>query len=219
MSSATLKLYSYWRSSSAYRVRLALELKRIHYENIPVNLIRDGGEQHREVYRGLNPLGLVPCLVDDDFVLTQSLAMFHYLEARFPEPSLVPPDARDAARMWALASVIACDTQPLQNLSVFAYLAELGQDQAGRDAWARHWIGRGLDAFESLLPDRPQNRFCTGAAPSFADCTLLPQLYNARRFGLDCSKWPRIVAVAEALDDFPEVRAAHPDRQPDSPSN
>ena len=212
--SETLLLYSYWRSSSAYRVRIALNLKGIPHRIEPVHLLRN--EQRREEYRRLNPSGLVPCLADGDFALGQSLAIFNYLEAHTPEPSLVPVDPRAAARMWALCAIIACDTQPLQNLSVFQHLeTNCGLDQNAREDWARHWIARGLGAFEASLGEGP---YCVGA-PSFADCVLIPQLYNAGRYGLDPSQWPRLAAAAEAFEDLPEVAAAHPDRQPDTPSD
>jgi maleylacetoacetate isomerase len=211
----SLTLYSYWRSSSAYRVRIALNLKETDYRIEPVHLLRDGGEQHQPEFRRLNPLGVVPCLVDGDFVLSQSLAIFHYLEHRSPQVPLVPADPVRAARMWSLCSIIACDTQPLQNLSVFQYLErQLGQDEAHRDAWARHWIARGLDAFEQTLGDGP---YCSGERPSFADCALIPQLYNARRYGLDVAHWPRIAAVATTAEALPAFARAHPDRQPDAP--
>jgi maleylacetoacetate isomerase len=215
MAGNRLTLFSYWRSSSAYRVRIALNLKEADYRIEPVHLLRDGGEQHRPEFRRLNPLGVVPCLVDGDFVLSQSLAIFHYLEDRLPHVPLVAPGPELAARMWSLCSIIACDTQPLQNLSVFQYLErELAQDEARRDAWARHWIGRGLDAFEQTLADGP---YCMGERPSFADCVLIPQLYNARRYGLDVAHWPRIAAVAAEAEALPAFASAHPDRQPDAP--
>jgi maleylacetoacetate isomerase len=209
--SQRITLYSYWRSSSAYRVRIALNLKQIDYDIVAVHLLRDGGEQHQAAYRRLNPQGLVPCLVDGDFVLSQSLAIFHYLESRFPERPLVPQDARQAAGMWALCSIIACDTQPLQNLSVLQYLeTELGQDDDRRTAWARHWIARGLDAFEQLLVDTP---YCMGDEPTYADCVLVPQVYNARRYGLEPARWPRIATATAAAAALPAFERAHPEKQ------
>jgi maleylacetoacetate isomerase len=208
MTTSSLTLYSYWRSSSAYRVRIALNLKRLDYEIVHVHLLRDGGEQHRPDYRRLNPLGVVPCLVHGDFVLTQSLAIFHYLESVAPEPRLVPEDPRNAARMWALCSVIACDTQPLQNLAVLQHLERtLEVDEAGRTDWARHWIARGLDAFEQLLVDSP---YCLGDEPTYADCVLIPQLYNARRYGVALDPWPRIRTAAFAAEALPPFASATP---------
>lgn len=211
--SAALKLYAYWRSSSAYRVRIALNLKGLPHAIEPVHLLEN--QQYREDFLRLNPEGRVPCLVDGDFALAQSLAIFHYLESLAPEPTLVPAEPRAAARMWALCGTIACDTQPLQNLSVFRHLEQhLGLDQAAQDDWARHWISRGLDAFETQLGTGP---YCAGGQPSYADCVLMPQLFNAQRYGLDVARWPRIEAVAAVLEALPEVQDAHPDRQPDAP--
>jgi maleylacetoacetate isomerase len=214
MTAPSFKLYSYWRSSCSYRVRIALNLKCVPYDIVPVHLLRDGGQQHNDAYRRLNPLGVVPALVDGDYVLSQSPAIFQYLEARVPDPALVPFDLKSAGHMWALVSIVACDTQPLQNLTVLQYLERtLGHGEAARNAWAQHWIERGLDAFESLLDDGP---FCIGSAPTYADCALIPQLANAARYGLDIERWPRIARVARTAADLPAFKDAHPSRQPDA---
>lgn len=212
-----LKLYSYWRSSSSYRVRIALALKGVPYEYLPVHLVRDGGEQHAPEFLALNPQGRVPLLVDGDFVLGQSLAIFDYLEARFPQPSLLPSDPRQRARMWAFCHAIAADVQPLQNTGVLNYLTEvLKLDSTQKSAWLRFWLERGLTALEAELKDAPASDCVFGDTPTFADCTLLPQVYAAERFGCDSGKYPRLHATALRLRERPAFAQAHPDRQPDA---
>jgi maleylacetoacetate isomerase len=210
-----LKLYSYWRSTSSYRVRIALNLKLIGYDLVPVNLLRDGGEQHLPEFHTLNPQDRVPVLVDGDFALSQSLAIFHYLEARVPLPSLVPEDERAAAQMWSFCQAIACDIQPLQNTAVQNYLRDqLGVDQTAMLAWLRHWIGNGLDALEAALP-AGNGPYCFGERPTFADCCLVPQVYAAERFGA-VRDWPRLLAVAAHCREHPAFIEALPHRQPDA---
>ena len=211
-----LKLYSYWRSSCSYRVRIALNLKGVEYQTIPVHLLRDGGEQHSAEYRALNPQQLVPLLVDGDFALGQSLAIFQYLEARLPQPALLPQDPRQAARMWSFCQAIACEIQPLQNTRLVQYLGqELGLDESARSAWLRHWIGLGLDALENELRGREASPYCYGDKPTYADCCLVPQMYAAERFGA-LREWPRLQAIVARCRELPEFVAAHPDNQPDA---
>lgn len=213
-----LKLYSYWRSSASYRVRIALHLKSIPFEYLPVDLVRDGGEQHQPDYLALNPQGRVPLLVDGEFRLGQSLAILEYLEARYPQPPLIPHNPVERARMWAFCHAIAADIQPLQNTGPLKYLVrelKLGDDQ--RDRWARHWIQRGLEALEAELAGRPAGPCVFGDAPSLADCLLVPQIYNAERYGCDASRYPRLARLARDLRERPAFLAAHPDRQPDAP--
>ena len=213
----TLKLYSYWRSSASYRVRIALALKNLEYQYVPVNIVKDGGEQHRAEYRALNPQARVPLLVDGDFALAQSLAILEYLEARFPAPALVPADARERARMWAFCHTIAADIQPLQNTGPLGYLArELGVGEEQRNAWIRHWVERGLGALEQELRGRPETRFALSDTPTLADCVLLPQIYNAERFACDSMKYPRLLAVAQRCRALPEFARAAPEQQPDA---
>ena len=211
-------LYGYWRSSAAYRVRIALNLKGIDYESAPVHLVRDGGEQHSPAYRALNPQRLVPALVVGDTVFTQSLAIIEYLEETGPAPALLPPDAAGRARVRSLAQIIACDVHPLQNLRVLNYLAgELGADQDQRTAWARHWIAEGLRAFEDRLARSPDTgAFCHGDTPGLADACLVPQLFNARRFGCALDAWPTLGRIDEACRKLPAFRAAAPEAQPDA---
>lgn len=211
-----LKLYNYWRSSSSYRVRIALNLKLIQYESIPVHLLRDGGEQHRPEYRALNPQEMVPLLVDGDFALGQSLAIFQYLEAQVPQPALVPEDSRDAARMWSFCQVIASDVQPLHNTRLLQYLGkEFGVDEERRKTWVQHWIGLNLDALEQELQSREATPYCFGETPTYADCCLVPQLYAAERFGA-VRDWPRLQAVATRCREHAGFIAAHPDFQVDA---
>ncbi len=213
-----LVLYGYWRSSAAYRVRMALNLKGLDFEQRHVHLVRDGGEQHSEEYRALNPQGRVPTLLHGERVLTQSLAILEYLEEVFPEPALLPGDPDGRARVRALCAVIACDTHPLNNLQVLKYLTgTLGIDEQAKLEWYRHWVAAGLDSFETLLADSEETGdFCHGDSVSLADCCLLPQVYNARRFHCDESRWINIRRVCAALESMPEIDRATPENQPDA---
>jgi maleylacetoacetate isomerase len=213
-----LKLYSFWRSSASYRVRIALNLKGLEVEYVPVHLVRDGGEQNAPAYLALNPQGRVPLLVDGDFRLGQSMAILDYLEARHPQPALVPADARERARMLSFCHAIVADTQPLQNTGPVKYLGDhFGVDDAGKAAWMRHWIERGLGALEQERHATPETPFAFGQAPTWADCVLVPQVYNADRWDCDASRFPRLHALARRLMQLPAFAAAHPDRQPDAP--
>jgi maleylpyruvate isomerase len=212
----TLTLCTYFRSSAAYRVRIALNLKGLSYEPRFVHLLK--GEQRLPEYRALNPQARVPALVEDGWVLTQSLAIIEYLEEAHPEPPLLPRDLRDRALARALAQIVACDIHPLNNLRVLDYLKNtLGQDEAARTAWIRHWIMEGFEAFEAHLARRGTGgRFCFGDAPTLADICLAPQVFNARRFGCDLAAFPNIRAVEEHGLSLPAFRDAAPDRQPDA---
>ena len=213
-----LVLYGYWRSSAAYRVRMALNLKGLDFEQRHVHLVRDGGEQHSEEYRALNPQGRVPTLLHGERVLTQSPAILEYLEEVFPESALLPGDPDGRARVRALCAVIACDTHPLNNLQVLKYLTgTLGIDEQAKLEWYRHWVAAGLDSFETLLADSEETGdFCHGDSVSLADCCLLPQVYNARRFHCDESRWINIRRVCAALESMPEIDRATPENQPDA---
>ncbi|MDO4682429.1 MAG: maleylacetoacetate isomerase [Lautropia sp.] len=212
-----MKLYTYFRSSAAYRVRIALNLKGLPYESVPVHLVRDGGEQRQPAYRALNPAGLVPALVDQGEVLTQSLAIIEYLDEQHPTPALLPEGALDRARVRALAQTIACDTHPLNNLRVLQYLGKvLGADEAARQAWYRHWVAEGLGAVERLLAADPRTGdFCHGNAPGLADCCLVPQVFNARRFDCDLSGMPVIQRIVARCESLPAFQQAAPEQQPD----
>jgi maleylacetoacetate isomerase len=211
-----MKLYGYFRSSAAYRVRIALNLKGLAVEQVPVHLVRDGGEQRAAAYRALNPQGLVPALeLDDGTVLTQSLAIAEYLDAVHPAPRLVPADAKLAARVRAVALAIACDTHPLNNLRVLKYLkGPMAQPQDVIDTWYRHWVREGgLLAVEAMIEG---GDFCFGDGPTLADLCLIPQLSNARRFGARIDDLPKCLKVEAACASLPAFGAAHPDRQPDA---
>ncbi len=213
-----LRLYTYWRSSAAYRVRIALALKGLEYESVPRHLLRDGGEQRRPDYLAVNPQGFVPALEDDGVVVTQSLAICEYLDERFPEPALLPAASRDRAAVRAMALAVACDIHPLNNLRVLQYLrAELGQDDAGVARWARHWIARGFDALEQLVARHSgDGRHCFGSSVTLADVCLVPQVANARRVQLDLAPFPQLAAVVQHLESLPAFAAARPEAQSDA---
>lgn len=214
-----MKLHGYWRSSAAWRVRIALGLKGLHFESVPVHLLRDGGEQRQPAFLGLNPQGLVPALEDQGRVLSQSLAIIEYLEETHPAPPLLPPDPASRARVRSLAQVVACDIHPLNNLRVLEYLRDdLGQDDATRTAWVRHWVTAGLSALETRLANEAgTGRFCHGDAPGLADCCLVPQLYNARRFECPLDAFPTLLRVEAACTALEAFRNAAPELQPDAP--
>ena len=204
-----LILYDYWRSSASYRVRIALNLKGAEHERVPVNLLE--GEQQDEAYRARNPQGLVPMLEADGVRLTQSLAIVSWLEARFPEPPLLPADPAERAHVLALALTVAADIHPLNNLRVLKRLAKLGIAEEARDDWYRHWVRLGFEALEALAAPRA-GRLLFGDSVTLADVCLVPQMYNARRFDLPLDPYPTLVradAETAALDPF---AAAHPDR-------
>jgi maleylacetoacetate isomerase len=208
-------LYSYFRSSAAYRVRIALNLKGIDYATIPIHLQRDGGQQKKEDYRAVNPLMRVPVLrLDSGAVLSQSLAIIEYLDEVHPQPPLLPRDPVGRARVRAAALVIACDIHPLNNLSPLRYLKnELGQTQAKIDAWYHHWILAGFDALEEMVAPAP---YAFGSEVTLADICLVPQVANARRLKVPLDRFPRIVAIDEACAKLPAFEQALPENQPDA---
>jgi maleylpyruvate isomerase len=213
-----MKLYNYFRSSASYRVRIALNLKGLPYEYVPVHLVRDGGEQHAPAYRGIAPEGLVPVLVDGDATVHQSLAIIEYLDETHPAPPLLPADAAGRAAVRAMALDVACDIHPLGNTRVLKYLAaNCGLDKEGTEAWIRHWVGTGFDAFEQRLAQRPApGEFCYGDAPTLADVMLVPQVFNARRFGVDMSRYPTIVTIDARCAQIAAFADAAPARQIDA---
>jgi len=213
-----MKLHTYFRSSAAFRVRIALNLKGLPYEAVPVHLLRHGGQQHQPAYRALNPMGGVPVLQDGALVLTQSLAIIEYLEEVHPQPALLPATPAERARVRALAQAIACDIHPVNNLRVLQYLkGPLGHTQDEVDAWYRHWVGLGLAAVEQLLANHPQTgRFCHGDTPGLADCCLLPQVFNARRYQCSLDALPTLQRIAAACETHPAFAAALPANQPDA---
>ena len=210
-----MTLYSFFRSSAAYRVRIALNLKGLGYETIPIHLQKDGGHNRRPEFRAVNPLMRVPALVlDSDEVLTQSLAIIEYLDEIHPQPPLLPRDPVDRAKVRALAQLIACDIHPLNNVSPLRYLkSELGQDQSKIDAWYQHWILSGFDALEAMVEPGP---YAFGAEVTLADICLVPQVTNARRFKVPLDRFPRIVAIDGTCAKLAAFDEARPENQPDA---
>lgn len=213
-----LKLYSYFRSSAAYRVRIGLNLKGMDYETIPVHLVRDGGEHLQDSYRAINPATMVPSLRDGDITLTQSLAILEYLDECHPQAPLLPGEPAARARVRALALTVACDIHPINNLRILKYLGgTLQVDEEGRNEWYRHWVREGLRVIEAHLANDPATgSFCHGDTPTLADCCLVPQVFNAQRFKVDLSPYPTIVRINEHCNTLPAFAAAHPGRQPDT---
>ncbi|QFU16180.1 maleylacetoacetate isomerase [Microvirga thermotolerans] len=207
-----MKLYTYFRSSAAFRVRIALNLKGVRYEAVPVNLLK--GEQKAEGYRLVNPQGRVPSLDLGTTVLTQSPALLEYLDEVYPEPPLLPVGAVQRAKVRAVASIVACDIHPLNNSGTLAYLKNrLGHDQAAMDAWYAHWVREGFDAIEKMIEPGP---YAFGNRVTLADLYLVPQVFNARRFNVPLDDYPKIRAVDAACADLPAFRDAAPANQPDA---
>lgn len=213
------KLYSYWRSTAAYRVRIALNLKDIAHEIVAVDLVRDGGEQHGQAYRDLNPQGLVPALAVDDLVITQSVPIIEYLEETTPWRPLLPTRPAERARVRAICAAIACDIHPLNNLRVLQYLKrELKVSDDAKQAWYEHWVKQGFDALEAMLArDRATGEYCHGDAPTLADITLVAQMYNARRFNCDVSGYPTLQRIEQTCLALPAFDAARPENQVGAP--
>jgi maleylacetoacetate isomerase len=203
------RLFDYFRSSASYRVRIALNLKDLDHERVPLNLL-EGGQKGPD-YRAINPQGLIPALEIDGRILTQSLAIIDYLEATRPEPPLLPKDPAEAAHVRALALAVACDIHPLNNLRVLKYLSgPLAQPQEARDSWYRHWVSEGLEALEALAAARA-GRFLFGDSPTLADICLVPQLFNARRFEVPLDDYPTLVRADSEAGRLEAFAAAHPD--------
>ena len=214
-----MKLYTYFRSSAAYRVRIALNLKGLPYEAVPVHLLKDGGQQHSASYRAKSPLGTVPCLETDSGIhLTQSLAIIEYVDEILPDVPLLPARPEDRARVRALAQTIACDIHPINNLRVLNFLGKhFKLSQEARTEWYQHWVGEGLQALEKLLDgDERTGRFCHGDSPGLADCCLVPQVFNALRFNCSLERMPTIRRIYQACEALPSFQAAAPARQLDA---
>jgi len=210
-------LYTYFRSSAAYRARLALHLKGIQYESRYVHLLRGGGEQLSAEYRRLNPLGRVPTLIDGDLVLTQSGAIMEYLEEQYPNPPIMPKSIADRAFVRAVTQTIAADIQPLQNLAVARYLSrEMQQPQDAINNWTRHWMNNGLQAVETLLADSGRSgKFCAGDHPTIADICLVAQCAASRRFNVPLENFKSIARIDADCRVLPQFRAAAPEAQAD----
>lgn len=217
-----MKLYSFFRSSAAYRVRIALNLKELPYEMIPIHLVKNGGEQLTSEYRELNPMALVPAFIDDGeekgSVLTQSLAIIEYLEEKYPASPLLPENPDDRAFVRSIALSIACDIHPLNNLRVLRYLVRsLNVSEDDKNVWYRHWVEQGLASIEAVLAkDRRGGKFCFGDSPTMADCCLVPQIANAQRFNCDLSHVPTIMRIHDACIALDAFAKAAPANQPDA---
>ncbi|WP_426209401.1 maleylacetoacetate isomerase [Pseudomonas sp. TWR2-1-1] len=212
-----MQLFTYYRSTSSYRVRIALALKGLDYQAVPVNLIAASGGEHKQAgYLAINPQGRVPALrTEEGSVLTQSAAIIEYLEERYPQVALLSTDLATRAHERAVAALVACDIHPLHNVSVLNQLRQMGQTEEQVVQWIGHWITQGLAAIEQLIGD---NGYCFGPEPGLADVYLIPQLYAAERFKVSLVPYPRIARVAALADNHPAFIAAHPARQPDTPA-
>lgn len=213
-----MKLYSYYRSSASYRVRIAICLKGLEAEQVPVNLLK--GEQRDEAYRALNPQGLVPSLATDGGdLLTQSLAIMEYLDEAYPDsPTLLPEAPVGRARVRSLSQAIACEVAPLNNLKVLHYLVrEWNVSEEQKLAWIHHWIKEGFSALEKRLQEPQTGQFCHGDTPTMADCCLVPQVYNAKRFECDLTAYPTLMRIVETCETLEAFKATHPANQPDTP--
>ncbi|MBT8090447.1 MAG: maleylacetoacetate isomerase [Gammaproteobacteria bacterium] len=212
-----MRLYSYWRSSAAYRVRIALNLKGLDYEILPVSLTPGISEHRKDAYRAINPQMLVPFLEDGDIAIGQSMAILEYLEETYPGTPLLPKNEPVRSRVRAFCNMIACDIHPLNNLRVLKYVkAELGADEKASGDWYRHWVHEGFEAAEALASD---STFVFGDKPTLADCFLVPQMYNAHRFKVPVDRFPRLIASTEACNKLPAFRKAAPEQQPDAAAN
>jgi len=212
-----MRLYSYFRSSASYRVRIALHLKGLAFSTVPVHMLRGGGEQHRPEYSDINALRLVPTLEIDGRLLSQSMAICEFLEERWPAPPLLPKNAESRARVRAIASAIACEIHPLNNLRVLDYLVkQLGTTVEQKTAWYRHWISLGLEGVERMLADSPDTGvYCHGDSPTLADAFLVPQVANALRYQCPVDVYPHIMRINEHCLRHPAFIAASPGQQPD----
>ncbi|MES2104635.1 MAG: maleylacetoacetate isomerase [Pseudomonadota bacterium] len=217
-----MKLYSYFRSSASYRVRIALHLKRLDFDTVPIHLVKNGGEQHSDSFRAINPDALVPAFAEQregrDVELTQSLAIIEYLEETHPEIPLLPKDVIDRAYVRSLALSIACEIHPVNNLRVLRYLTTtLGVSEEQKNAWYKHWCEAGMAALEQRLASDPRTgRFCFGDSPTLADCCLVPQIFNAQRFKCDLSKMPTLMRIHQACQELDAFIQAAPGKQPDA---
>ncbi len=210
-------LYTYFRSSAAYRVRIALNLKGLTPERKFIHLLKDGGQQHGEDYKRVNPQALIPALVDGGHTIAQSLAIIEYLDETQPEPPLLPRDPFGRARVRQLSYAVACDIHPVNNLRVLLHLRDkFGLDEPTRAEWQRHWIALGFAALETLLQSSETGRYCHGDTPTMADCCLVPQLANARRVNLDLGPYPTLLRIEEDALKHPAFIAAAPGAQPDA---
>lgn len=210
-------LYTYFRSSAAWRVRIALAFKGLEYTAVPVHLLRNGGEQHADAYRELNPQEMIPALLEEGELISQSLAICEYLDECYPTPPLLPATPVQRALVRSLALSIACDIHPINNLRVMQYLkGPLGHDQQAADEWSRHWMAVGFTALEARLTKLGSEQCCVGTTVTLADLCLVPQVANARRLHLDLTPFPHIVGIDAYLSALPAFAGSHPSQQPDA---
>lgn len=214
----SIVLYSYFRSSAAFRVRIALNIKAIDYQIRPIHLVNEGGQQNQSEYMKLNPQGLVPVLQVDEQIISQSSAIIEYLEETYPNPALLPESASDRAYVRSLAQIIACDIHPLNNLRVLKYLQNnFAVNDDAKQAWYHHWIKKGFTSFEQRLRENENNGlFCFGYTPGIADAFLIPQVYNAIRFNVDMQPYPLIKGINDNCMPQTEFANAAPENQPDA---
>ncbi|WP_298144275.1 maleylacetoacetate isomerase [uncultured Acinetobacter sp.] len=211
-----MKLYTYFRSSAAYRVRIALNLKGLEAEQVPVHLVNNGGEQHSETYRQVNPSELVPTLTEGDFALGQSLSIIEYLDEKYTDTALLPQDLQQRAQVRAFSLSIACDIHPVNNLRVLQYLAgTLQVTDEQKNAWYKHWVEVGFNTLEALLT-QSNGQYCFGEQATLADCCLIPQVYNALRFNVDLSAYPKIQSIYAHCNTLKAFQQAAPEAQPEA---
>ena len=209
-----MQLFSYFRSSAAYRVRIALNLKGLPYETIPIHLVKDGGRNKSPEYRAINPQMRVPALaLSNGDTLIQSLAIIEYLDEAFPDPALLPVEAVERAQVRAVAQIIACDIHPINNTSTLAYLGKLGHDQTQIDQWYASWIFSGFEAIEAMVRPAP---YAFGSHVTIADLCIVPQVFNARRFKVPLDRFPKITSIDAACNKLPAFDKARPENQPDA---
>jgi maleylpyruvate isomerase len=213
-----LTLYTYFRSSAAYRVRIALNLKGLKPDYRFIHLLKDGGQQHSDAYKAVNPQNVIPTLIDNGHAIGQSLAIIEYLEETHPEPPLLPKDAFSRARVRQIAYAVACDIHPVNNLRVLQHLKrDFAASEAQRTDWQKHWISLGFEAIETLLAQSPETgAYCHGNTPTLADICLIPQMANARRVNLDLAPYPTLLRIEQAALAHPAFAAAQPMEQPDA---
>ncbi|NVJ60272.1 MAG: maleylacetoacetate isomerase [Gammaproteobacteria bacterium] len=212
-----IKLFGYWRSTAAYRVRIALNFKQVSYENLSIHLVKDGGQQHTPEYRELNPQGLVPLLIDNDLKLSQSSAIIEYIDEKYSDPPLLDVDLTLRARIRSFCQTIACDIHPLNNLRILKYLAgDLNVSDESKTTWYAHWIIEGFTAIERQLEQNQSTEFCFANKMTMADLFLIPQVYNASRFNVDLEKFPRIRSINDHCCQLSYFADAAPENQPDA---
>ncbi|MCW8926815.1 MAG: maleylacetoacetate isomerase [Xanthomonadales bacterium] len=212
-----MELYTYWRSSAAYRVRIALNLKDLAFESIPIHLLRGGGEQYGTSYRSINPQGLVPTLVHGGKVITQSMAICEYLEECFPHPPLLPTGPEARSRIRSLALQIACEIHPLNNLRVQKYLDAICGKAVDKVGWMQHWMSSGFEVVEQQLASYGNGGLtCLGGNPGLFECFLVPQVYNAERYGVEMAEYPRISGIVKYCRSLPAFARAAPEAQADA---